>query len=138
MTRELRVQFPGAIYHVMGGEDHRCLNLLSLLHLKAIPRGSVICTLWLLSSTFLFAQTPSADELFVVMGGNYPAVRALAFQTDGSVWLAGWFTAVGDQQRLNIARLNADGTLDNHFAADANEIVDALVVQPDGKILAAG
>src|SRR6266705_5444214 len=106
MARGLRVQFPGTTYLVLG-EDHRSSNLLywSLLHLKAIPRGSVICTLWLLSSTFLFAQTLSADELFVVMGGNYPAVRALAVQTDGSVWLGGWFTAVGDQQRLNIARL---------------------------------
>src|SRR5438046_2777299 len=98
MDRETRVQFPGAIYHVTGGEDHRWPKLAywSSFYLKTIPGGLLICSLWLLTSTFLHAQTPSADEFFAIIGGGWPAVRALAVQTDGSVWLGGWFTAIGD------------------------------------------
>ena len=40
--------------------------------------------------------------------------------------------------RNNIARLNTDGTLDTAFDPNANSIVFAIAVQPDGKILVGG
>ena len=42
------------------------------------------------------------------------------------------------QTRNNIARLNADGTLDAGFNPDANGQVDSVAVQADGRILLAG
>ena len=73
-----------------------------------------------------------------MVGGNYPAVHALAVQADGSVLLGGSFSAVGVQPQMNLARLNADGTLDSHFDSEANDIVNALAVQADGKMLVGG
>jgi len=40
--------------------------------------------------------------------------------------------------RTNLNRLNADGSLDETFEPQANGIVYALALQPDGKILAGG
>ncbi len=40
--------------------------------------------------------------------------------------------------RNNIARLNPDGTLDTAFNPNANGVVYAIAVQPDGRILAGG
>ena len=40
--------------------------------------------------------------------------------------------------RNHIARLNPDGTLDNAFDPNANDVVLAIALQPDGKILVGG
>jgi uncharacterized delta-60 repeat protein len=76
---------------------------------------------------------------------NLPAltnVTAVALQPDGRVVLAGntW------QDRMVFARLNADGTLDTSFNGTGyllidrgfREVVRAIAVQPDGRIVAAG
>jgi delta-60 repeat domain len=69
-----------------------------------------------------------------------PSVRALAVQSDGRIIVGGEFTSVNGVGRNNIARLNANGTLDGSFDAGtgANDTVQALAVQPDGKVLMAG
>ena len=70
-----------------------------------------------------------------------PIVLSLALQPDGRVLIAGSFGAVGGIPRNNLARLNADGTLDGSFQADgtgADGEVHAIVLQPDGKILIGG
>ncbi|MBU4386019.1 MAG: delta-60 repeat domain-containing protein [Actinobacteria bacterium] len=38
-------------------------------------------------------------------------INALAVQPDGKIIVGGWFATVGGEERNNIARLNADGTL---------------------------
>ncbi|HEY0458664.1 MAG TPA: hypothetical protein VGC97_05880 [Pyrinomonadaceae bacterium] len=65
---------------------------------------------------------------------------AIARQTDGKVLIGGQFGSVNDTARSNIARLNADGTLDATFApgTGANGIVEGIAVQADGKILIGG
>ena len=57
--------------------------------------------------------------------------------------VAGCFHALGGggsgtTPRHSIGRLNADGSLDTSFDAGANGCLDAVVVQPDGKIVVGG
>jgi uncharacterized delta-60 repeat protein/M6 family metalloprotease-like protein len=81
-----------------------------------------------LSATF----TPSVS-------GN---VAALAIQPDAKILVGGSFSNVSGTTVGNIARLNADGTLDTAFAAATGAGFDnslkAFVVQADGKILVGG
>jgi len=65
-------------------------------------------------------------------------VYATAVQPDGKTLIAGQFTSVLGQPRNNIARLNADGTLDPGFNPDANGLIYSVVVQADGRILLGG
>ncbi len=66
------------------------------------------------------------------------SVIATAVQPDGKILIGGNFTTVLGVPRNNIARLNTDGTLDLIFDPNANNEVDAIAVQADGKILACG
>jgi uncharacterized delta-60 repeat protein len=73
--------------------------------------------------------------------GFNDAVRAVAVQTDGKVLAGGVFTQFNGASQPYLARLNANGTLDNTFnasAAGVNSDVHALVAQPDGKTLVGG
>lgn len=70
------------------------------------------------------------------MAGTY--VLATAVQPDGKVILAGSFTTVLGQSRNNIARLNADGTLDSGFNPNVNGTIWSVVVQADGKVIVGG
>ncbi|MBI4622248.1 MAG: hypothetical protein HY736_03370, partial [Verrucomicrobia bacterium] len=95
----------------------------------------------LLAPAAIFAQTPSAADGFDPnVDGN---VYLLATQTDGKVLVGGQFSFFqtstgGGQGRNNLARLNADGSLDDGFNPNANGPVRALVIQPDGKIVIGG
>src|ERR1700682_532602 len=75
--------------------------------------------------------------------GTNSIVQTVAVQPDGKILIGGNFSAVGGGDglatlRQYIARLNADGTVDMSFNPGANNVVYALVVQPDGKILVGG
>src|SRR5262249_40113691 len=72
--------------------------------------------------------------------GADSTVYALAVQPDGKLLLGGFFTQVNGTPRARIARLNADGSLDTSFdpGSGANNFVQALAVQPDGKVLLGG
>ena len=70
--------------------------------------------------------------------------QALVRQADGNLVVAGF--RFGDDRDFALARLHADGTLDNDFGESgvattdfggSDEAVD-LALQPDGKVLAAG
>ncbi len=71
-------------------------------------------------------------------------VSGIALQADGKILLCGSFTSLHplnvtlSVNRFYIARLNADGTLDNSFDPDANNTVAAIALQSDGKILIGG
>jgi uncharacterized delta-60 repeat protein len=74
------------------------------------------------------------------------AVRALALQEDGKLWIGGDFTNVHGIPRQSLARLNRDGSLDMSFDLAALgsfdpariPIIYALAVQPDGALLFGG
>lgn len=76
----------------------------------------------------------------ILVQGGEPAVYALALQPDGKILIGGDFRRFAGVERMSLARLNADGTLDATFVPPTNEVwfISSLVVQPDGKVLAGG
>jgi uncharacterized delta-60 repeat protein len=69
------------------------------------------------------------------------SVSTLAVQDDGKVIVSGPFSFMNGAARVRIARLNADGSLDSTFDPGTGfspNGAERLVLQPDGKILAAG
>jgi uncharacterized delta-60 repeat protein len=80
----------------------------------------------------------SADNAFSSNLGN--PVLALALQSDGKVLAGGGFDHAGAQGIFNLARLNADGSLDGSFnpGSGPDFAVEAIAVQPDGRIIVGG
>jgi hypothetical protein len=85
----------------------------------------------------------AVDPTFDPQEGPNGIVYAMAEPSDGRIVIGGAFTSVSGHPRNYLARLNADGSLDESFtpnlpsgvfgigAAD----VRAVLVQPDGRIL---
>src|SRR5262249_9688143 len=70
-------------------------------------------------------------------------VNTLTLQADGKILMGGGFSAVNGQPRALIARLNADGTLDDRFAPQASSGISfgsvfTTGLQADGRILVGG
>ena len=69
-------------------------------------------------------------------------MRAIAVQADGRILIGGAFTAFAGvtdpAPPQHLARLNADGTIDPSFTAGVDNIVQAISVQVDGRILVGG
>ena len=70
-------------------------------------------------------------------------IHVVVVQPDGKVILGGEFSTLAPNggatvTRNRIARLNPDGTLDAAFNPNANNDVDAVAIQADGKILVGG
>src|SRR5437660_1528654 len=70
-------------------------------------------------------------------------VYVVVVQPDGKILIGGAFTTLSPNggavvTRNHIARLNPDGTLDTAFDPNANNSVNSIAVQADGKILAGG
>ncbi len=80
------------------------------------------------------------DATFNAGVGANDAVRAVAVQPDGKAILGGLFTTYDFLSRAYLARVNADGTLDNTFniGAGLDNAVLALALQPDGRTLVGG
>ncbi len=80
------------------------------------------------------------DPNFALGQGVNDSVRAIAIQLDGRAILAGFFTSVNGENRNRVARLNYDGSVDGTFnpGGGADNPVQAVVLQPDGRILVAG
>ena len=75
--------------------------------------------------------------------GANDTVTAVAVQPDGKVLVTGSFTTLGGggtglTLRNRIGRLNSDGSLDTSFNPGANDVVGAVAVQLDGKIVVGG
>lgn len=69
------------------------------------------------------------------------AVYAVAIQSDGKILIGGWFDTVNGVQRLNLARLNPDGSLDAEFGSPTtgpNDTVYSILPLADGRILIGG
>jgi len=90
----------------------------------------------LLTAPSARAAAGDLDPLNLNITGSY--VAATAVQPDGKTLIAGSFTQVLGVARSNIARLNADGTLDTGFDPNANSDVYSVAVQADGKVLLGG
>ncbi|MBX0292680.1 T9SS type A sorting domain-containing protein [Hymenobacter sp. HSC-4F20] len=82
----------------------------------------------------------SRDAAFTDAGAGFDGEPyALARQPDGKLLAAGDFNKVGAAYRKNLARLNADGSLDTNFDIHSTSgTASAVALQPDGKILLSG
>ena len=68
-------------------------------------------------------------------------VRAIAPQTDGKIIYGGSFTTYDGKTAKGIVRLNSNGSIDTTFITGGGVIsgdVEAITIQPDGKILVGG
>ena len=83
----------------------------------------------------------SLDKAFNPGSGPDDQVFAVAVQSDDKVFIGGFFGHVNGATRNGVARLNADGELDNGFVSTlpAVRVISAIAVQPtDGKIIVGG
>lgn len=80
------------------------------------------------------------DTAFGVGAGPNGSVRVMRVQDDARILIAGAFTSIGATNRNYIARLNADGLVDQTFnpGAGANNPIYAMILQPDGRIIIGG
>ncbi len=70
--------------------------------------------------------------------GANEKVESVVLQPDGKLVLGGYFTLYNGAHVESVARLNADGTLDNSFTASVDNWVWTVLLQSDGKILICG
>jgi uncharacterized delta-60 repeat protein len=71
-----------------------------------------------------------------VYGGS---LRFLGLQTDGRILLGGTFNDVGGLPRHTLARLDANGRVDLHFAPGVQSAqIPTFALQADGRVLASG
>ena len=90
----------------------------------------------LLCSAAALAQLAlSAPNLLLQAAGS---VSAIARQADGKIIVGGSFNYVNGVLRNNIARLNADGSVDASWNPDADRAVSALAIDGDGNVYVGG
>lgn len=93
-----------------------------------------------MSSVLAQSTSPLVDLSFNSGGGGIDGglVEQIVPQPDGRILICGNFTQFDGTNRSYIARLNADGTLDNSFQAEVSYWVRTMALQPDGKIIIGG
>lgn len=73
--------------------------------------------------------------------------QAMALQSDGKIILGGEFLGTINRRDFYMIRCNSDGAIDSTFGSggevitdfyEIDEVITSLLVQPDGKIIAAG
>lgn len=80
----------------------------------------------------------SLDTAFNPVITTTSLLRCVAVLPDGRILVGGEFGSVNGVTRTNLARLNADGSLDTSFNANVNNTVVCVAVQPDGRIVIGG
>ena len=85
-------------------------------------------------------STGMLDPSFITGIGANNIIYALALQPDGKIIIAGNFTSYNGIVVNRITRLLPDGSIDLTFntGLGADAIVEAIVLQPDGKIVLGG
>lgn len=119
-----------------------------------MKRFAFFFLLTLLCAELLQAQPGSLDPSFsddgilVISSAGRDEAKAVAVQPDGKILVAGFIngTSTINTYDMVVYRFNEDGTYDNTFDGDGkliinpgrNDGVDAMLIQPDGRILLAG
>ncbi|RTY95984.1 T9SS type A sorting domain-containing protein [Flavobacterium sp. GT3R68] len=82
----------------------------------------------------------SIDSLFNIGTGFDNIIKSIAIQSDGKILVGGFFTTYNGIASKSLIRLNNDGTKDATFntATGFDNVVNAIVLQTDGKILVGG
>jgi len=95
------------------------------------------------AADYIFAPGALDTTFEVGTGVAQRSVFAVAQQPDGKVLIGGDLLVYNGVSRMGMARLNPDGSLDTMFNASGgsgglNLSVNAIALQPDGKILVGG
>lgn len=82
----------------------------------------------------------SVDSSFQSGTGPDASLTALLIAPDGSIFITGIFTSYNGTARKHVARLNPNGSLDTSFdpGVGADNVVDRMVLQKDGKLVLGG
>lgn len=72
------------------------------------------------------------------MAGADSYVGCVAYDPSGKVLIGGQFSFVNGVGRTNVARLNANGSLDTNFLANTDSFLELVLVQPDSRIIIEG
>lgn len=75
----------------------------------------------------------TVDITFNAGLGSGTAINSILPQTDGKVMIGGFFSGIGGFNRANLARLNADGSVDSAFNAGSIVEIKQIQSQSDGK-----
>ena len=100
-----------------------------------------LLSIFLLFHLFLSAQNPGdLDATLNPLPGPNGTVQAIIEQADTKIVIAGGFTAYNNLSRGRIVRINSDGSLDSafNFGVGADNVINCMVMQNDGKIVIAG
>lgn len=97
---------------------------------------------WIFTFNFLLGGIAQAQNITSFNPDLNGTVQSLVIQTDGKLLAGGFFTQIGTQQPQpyqHLVRINPDGTADASFNNPrADDVVFALALQSDGKILVGG
>ena len=113
----------------------------------AQPDGKILIAGWFttyngVSRNYLARLHPDGtlDESFAVGSGLDNIVNSFAIQRDGKVLIGGNFTQYNGIPRINLARLQPNGALDETFdpKSGANSDIYTLAIQEDGHIIIGG
>jgi len=120
------------------------LNLVLTNAAPGMSLGSPTNTVLNIIDTDSVNEPPGAsDSTYSSFAGFNGNVNALSLQPNHQLVAGGAFTIADGVPRQNLARLNADGSLDAGFllpsaTSGANGQIYALAIQTDGRILAGG
>lgn len=126
----------GRVYCMGVQEDNRLIIGGDFQTVQEIPQGQIARLNLNGGLDTSFCPTLGA-------GANLPEVHALSLVAGGKVLLAGLFGTVGDQPRVQLARLQPDGSLDTGFADGLDVGGDwpyilSLAVHASGKVMIGG
>lgn len=121
------------IYDLARQPDGRILAVGGFANFSSVARNGVVRLL----------ADGAVDPSFNPGTGANGTVRAVIVQPDGKIVLGGDFTTFNDIAREYLVRLHTDGSLDSsfvgpNFGATGGWGVEALALQPDGKMIVGG
>lgn len=127
------VNILGAVNSIISQPNGDFLISGSFVEVNKKPRNGIarLTTHGRLDENFNPNPDPQAD-------GSNATIFSMAPQADGKIVVAGRFASVGGEARSNIARLNADGSLDTAFNPGTDGEIRKIALQADGKILVGG
>jgi uncharacterized delta-60 repeat protein len=122
-----------------GSQDSSFFSNLWVREIVVLTTGKILYS-GITSGIGRLNSDGTMDNTFIGAGTINDVINKLFVQSDGKILIGGAFTQVGAAIRGRIARLNADGTIDNTFnpPGGANNTIYDLDVQSDGKIVLAG
>ncbi len=108
--------------------------------------GGDVAMAWRLTASGAPDETFGVGGAAELSGGTFNYATAVAVAPDGKILVAGNSLTIPGPYHVSVWRLNVNGTLDPSFdkdgvagISDAHEdMVDAIALQPDAKILVAG